>query len=449
MSKVKDMKPKKEETSVQKTKPDPFLQFAKQNLMLVLRGLDQLVDITGSSVSDVLQAQLSRNRSFEIANIFNAQICEACRSLERVPIKYAEKDFTLLLEEMVNDMNIRKQGCEAERRGAVWFLKQIESQIALVRDQQRQLLEFLTDLKIRRFREDTYDQLQDTFVSRFRKQAQDVSNCQCNPSLTTPNTCVACDANSKSVRGFLKLSKQEVLNHELWKGKGHLTQQAMYNLERILLSKLYDKIFPQTALDVDFSQELEEKGPLVKVVDLELRQKFYHQAPWLPAQQELIKMSLFKAPHDKMRVIVDTWNVLLNYVKPLNGGPDDYLPIMSYIICKVAPKNLLSQLAYISLYTELDDQEEVWFINFLSAVEILNLILKKLQVYTRNNSNAEDGIVLAKRRHWNAASVFNPTAPSTTPAFTRSQSVKANLVGRTKLSMSIGTQTSFRKRGLY
>jgi len=166
----------------------------------------------------------------------------------------------------------------------------------------------------------------------------------------------------------------------------------MNTLSRNLFIHIHSWVFAISKEDEKFAANLRKKSASISVHEVFVARKFHTQAPWTLAQEEIKKINIYKSPHDKVQSIIACWNIIFTYTRPFGDdtGPDDYLPILAYVIIKAQPLHLLSNLQYILLYTELDPADEVWVVNFLSAIELVREVTEAdLPQHGWTNGNIE------------------------------------------------------------
>eukprot|EP01132_Coremiostelium_polycephalum_P008072 gene8072-9930_t len=358
------------------------VRLAKENLFLALSVLNFLCGYSSTnSIPELLQMQCGRSRSLEL-NILEAQIEETIRSLSALPDSYRKNDFKPLIDSMFEDYYKRDQKLKLEKQLKVLYLDQLQRHTNQIISQKNINIEFLTHQKFRQFRNERYDRMQNEFASEFMsKFSKNAGYCVCIPSLD-PIICETCKLKSDTIKSFLYKSKQEIINSGWWKDATEDDLTVAYNtLERNLLTHIYHFTFNISKEDVNFSKQLNSKFSSIDPSHLDIPLKYANQAPWELAQKELRKINRYNSPHDKMKCIIDTWNIIFNYTRPLgDSGPDDFLPIMGFVIIKSRTENLLSNIQYISLYTCLDATSEVWFMNLKSSIEFVKSVLKDANI---------------------------------------------------------------------
>ncbi|KAM9970979.1 hypothetical protein ACTFIR_002844 [Dictyostelium discoideum] len=356
------------------------LKLAKANLTLALSVLNFICGYSQSTnICELLLMQCGRNRSMEL-NILEAQIEETIRSLWALPETQKQDDYKSLLDTMFDDFYKRDKKRNLEKQLKVLYLDQLQRHSAQIAAQKKINIEFLTHQKFRQFRDKTYARLQTEFVGSFMSRFNnDTGYCSCVPTLDSSIICSTCSEKSKTIKSFIQRAKNEMTNSPWWNMSNTTDDEfsiATNTLERNLLTQIYNFTFNISKEDLTFSKDLISKFSSIDH-GLLIAEKYSSQAPWELAQQEIKKINLYKSPQDKMKCIIDTWNIIFNYTKPFgSSGPDDFLPIMGYVIIKARPENILSNIQYIELYSELNDDSEIWFMNLKSSIEIVKEVLK-------------------------------------------------------------------------
>eukprot|EP01113_Clastostelium_recurvatum_P031728 TRINITY_DN3994_c0_g1_i5.p1 TRINITY_DN3994_c0_g1~~TRINITY_DN3994_c0_g1_i5.p1 ORF type:complete len:1302 (+),score=348.06 TRINITY_DN3994_c0_g1_i5:87-3992(+) len=382
------------------------VKLAKENLLVSLSVLNTMCGYEGRPLMELLQLQSSRNRSFE-ANILEAQLGETRRALSALPPHYRRHDFAVLIDEMAREQDQKARERDTQRRASVFKLDQLTRHLAQIQAQKRINVEFLTNLKVKEFREHGYSAMQDEFVDQFSTRFPTASDsqspgrqeCHCQTSIYSQfsRVCDTCSAKASCVKEFTRRARN-ILPSTPWWGNPNTQQEhqmpnededtsynpeqdqdidvAMHALERGLFAALYSRTFTESREDMKFCKETRRLGSGLTYKHMGIRDRFCNQVPWIRAQQELQRINVYKAPHDKMKCITDTWNIIFNYLKPLGEvGPDDFLPIMAFVIVKAQTPQFLSNLNFIENFTSLDELAEVWFMNIKSAVEIVREVV--------------------------------------------------------------------------
>ncbi|GAM17449.1 hypothetical protein SAMD00019534_006240 [Acytostelium subglobosum LB1] len=364
----------------QKPKIAQEVLLAKENLTLVLVVLNSLCGyMFSTNTCELLLLQSGRNRSMDV-NILDAQIEETIRSLWALPESYKENDYEMLIELLFEDYRARQERNEIDRKIRLVYLDQLQRITSQVISQKSACIEYINNQKFRMFR-DVYTRLQTEFVSEFMSRFSiDTGYCSCCPNINEDQAriCETCCTKSTMVATFFKRTIDAIEKHDLWKDAPQEELDiALCTLERNLMTQIYNYSFHVSTDDVQLTDLLRSRSSMIDLQTLEIPAKYANQAPWKLAQQELTKLNLYKTPHDKLKCVIDTWNIILNYTKPLGDcGADDYLTIMGYVILKAKPDHILSNVQYISLYiTQLDPSIEKWFTYFKTSVEMVRSVL--------------------------------------------------------------------------
>lgn len=308
-----------------------------------------------------------------------AHISETIRCMTALPQRYREDNYRLLLVSMLEDHAAQQRAQEERKQGFILHLNSTQRHIAQLQAQKRMNIELLTDIKFKQFRDKIYGRMQAAFINEFHEVSTTVSGsstCSCYPSIH-PNknvVCAKCKVKVELVKAFLVQSRETLSSSIWWKySNEEEVQVAMHTLERNLFVHIHAWVFTVSKEDEKFASNLRKKSSSVMMDDVLINPKFHTQAPWSLAQEEIKKINIYKSPHDKVQSIIGCWNIIFTYTRPFGDdtGPDDYLPILAYVIIKSLPLHLLSNLQYILLYTNLDPSDEVWVVNFLSAVELV------------------------------------------------------------------------------
>ncbi|UYV63347.1 GAPVD1 [Cordylochernes scorpioides] len=101
---------------------------------------------------------------------------------------------------------------------------------------------------------------------------------------------------------------------------------------------------------------------------------FQRECPWPSAQAELITITAFKTPQDKLHCVLNCMSILVNLLQMANVIPaaDDLLPVLVYVLIQANPPALLSTIQYIDTFLRLEGGEEAyWWTQFRSAAEFI------------------------------------------------------------------------------
>jgi hypothetical protein len=362
------------------------IKLAKQNLHLSLLMLDTLCGSYNSPLDTLLLVQCGRMRSIETRQIAETQIRETVRTLKALPQHYTDDNWAHLLSEMFDDTEKRCKQTEKSKKAMLSALSAMDRHIEQLLFHKGISTNMLTNLKFKEFRTAIYEQLQYNFKVEFLGKFPAPSiPCNCSPSVFVEEAvvCTECVAKVQAIKEFLKTARDAVVNSSWWKNSNQEeVGDAVRTIERDLHVRLYDRLFSLSQASNKFSEQVIEKGPKLSYRQLLIPDKYSAQVPWQLAQDELSKINIYRCPQDKVKCIINCWNIVLNYMRPFgdtNCGPDEFLPIMGYVILATQTEHLLANVQYVQLYGTLDDVQEVWFVNFLSAIQVVK---EALQAHT-------------------------------------------------------------------
>jgi hypothetical protein len=116
---------------------------------------------------------------------------------------------------------------------------------------------------------------------------------------------------------------------------------------------------------------------IVRAEHLDVSESAHAQASWALAESELGKMETFKAPRDKLVCALNTCRIINNTLTTRHGsdgGADDFLPVLVYVVLRANPDRLESNLKYIQRFrgeSRLVSEAAYFFTNLVSAVRFL------------------------------------------------------------------------------
>jgi len=126
--------------------------------------------------------------------------------------------------------------------------------------------------------------------------------------------------------------------------------------------------------------------------------KIYHQ-PWDMAQKELSKINAYKSPQAKLECVINTSKVimsLLHLTGKKKASADDFFPILIFVVLKLNPPRLLSNVQYIQSFCsdQLEQSESgYWFTQFSSAVTFIKMLYPDdFQKHTQRASMINVGV---------------------------------------------------------
>eukprot|EP01105_Mastigella_eilhardi_P020581 TRINITY_DN4910_c0_g1_i1.p1 TRINITY_DN4910_c0_g1~~TRINITY_DN4910_c0_g1_i1.p1 ORF type:complete len:1105 (-),score=261.94 TRINITY_DN4910_c0_g1_i1:28-3117(-) len=351
----------------------------KQHLVMFLRVVDNFCGAKQKSVVDTLTRQLARNRFFQ-TNVLVAQTQTVLRCLEGVPLAYKEEDFKLLLDSMFEDYAARKEALLHQLQTPLPYLNKLQLQLSKVRAQQTMLVECLAMPLLKDFFLSTFTKREDEFVTDFARRFTRSSPCRCKPVVFTDENviCTTCAEKSAVFARFMTVFRDKFADYDsathnnFGNSDGSLAALASHSVESRLLVHLFPLAFPVLSADDEFFKQAHAKCHRISMTALLIQQRYHCQAPWIPAQEEIRKLDIYKAPYDKFICFMNAWKIITNNLRPFGEyTSDDFLPIMAYVLLQVQVPDLLANIQFIGLYSTLDDSEEMWLTHVKSAVEIL------------------------------------------------------------------------------
>ncbi|CAG9856957.1 unnamed protein product [Phyllotreta striolata] len=174
-------------------------------------------------------------------------------------------------------------------------------------------------------------------------------------------------------------------NSATWKGITRSNENTLKTtLERFIMSKTYkNSIYPNGDGDRDRDRVLSNHiEKLSKIItphhkDLLIDKMYLRECPWLPAQDALRALNVYKTPRDKVKCVVHCAKCIMDLLSLSHGRSsataDDLLPVLVYVIIKVNPEALLSTVQYVNsfFHDQLFGEEEYWWTQFCAAVEYI------------------------------------------------------------------------------
>ncbi|XP_072380209.1 receptor-mediated endocytosis protein 6 homolog [Diabrotica undecimpunctata] len=170
-----------------------------------------------------------------------------------------------------------------------------------------------------------------------------------------------------------------------WKGIVRNREKTLkITLERFIMNKTYkNSIYPNGDGDRDRDRVLHNHiEKLSKIIrpdhkDLEIDKMYLRECPWLPAQDALRALNVYKTPRDKVKCIVHCSKCIMDLLAMSQSGSsttaDDFMPVLVFVIIKVNPEALLSTIQYVNsfFHSQLFGEEEYWWTQFCAAVEYI------------------------------------------------------------------------------
>ncbi|KAG5884484.1 hypothetical protein JTB14_001279 [Gonioctena quinquepunctata] len=155
-------------------------------------------------------------------------------------------------------------------------------------------------------------------------------------------------------------------------------------LERFIMTKIYkNSIYPNGDGDRDRDRVLQNHiEKLSKIIapnhkDLLIDKTYLRECPWLPAQDALRALNIYKTPRDKVKCVFNCAKCIMDLLALSQSSgsatADDFMPVLVYVIIKVNPEALLSTVQYVNsfFHNQLFGEEEYWWTQFCAAVEYI------------------------------------------------------------------------------
>ncbi|XP_071650319.1 GTPase-activating protein and VPS9 domain-containing protein 1-like [Temnothorax longispinosus] len=109
---------------------------------------------------------------------------------------------------------------------------------------------------------------------------------------------------------------------------------------------------------------------LAKVVtpnhrDLRISKVYHYECPWSWAQAELVVISAYKTPRDKLQCVFRCATTIMNLLTLLT-------PVLVYVIIKTNPPSLYPTVQYVGSFygNRLEGEEQYWWTQFCAAIEL-------------------------------------------------------------------------------
>ena len=188
------------------------------------------------------------------------------------------------------------------------------------------------------------------------------------------------------ITSFLNQMSRDLSKTRFWKTSSEEEILMMKeNLEKLVMSKLYDHVFSPTESHRDRDKQLYLKLDRLKYVldpvkHLDLRAtldpKTTDISCWEKAAAELAKISNFKTPRDKLVCVANACRGLVQFIKSNNESPipDVFIPCLIYAVLLANPKDLHSNVEYICAYRGQDflrGETGHFLLHFASAVSFI------------------------------------------------------------------------------
>lgn len=171
----------------------------------------------------------------------------------------------------------------------------------------------------------------------------------------------------------------------VWKGIVRNREKTLkITLERFIMNKTYkNSIYPNGDGDRHRDKVLQDHiEKLSKIItphhkDLLIEKTYLRECPWLPAQDALRALNVYKTPRDKVKCVVHCSKCIMDLLSlsqnVTSTTADDFMPVLVFVIIKVNPEALLSTIQYVNsfFHNRLFGEEEYWWTQFCAAVEYI------------------------------------------------------------------------------
>uniref|UniRef100_A0A1B6E0D7 Receptor-mediated endocytosis protein 6 homolog n=1 Tax=Clastoptera arizonana TaxID=38151 RepID=A0A1B6E0D7_9HEMI len=184
---------------------------------------------------------------------------------------------------------------------------------------------------------------------------------------------------------FLHKLSVDMDRDSIWQASSvNQLEDARTAVERAVISRVYIyAMYPNGDADINRDQVLHEHmKKLAKIItpnhkDLRIPKIFHYECPWPSAQAEIVAISAYKTPRDKLQCVFRCCTTIMNLLSLAfdSGVPaaDDLVPVLVYVILKANPPSLLSTVQYVSSFyaNRLEGEQHYWWIQFCAAIEFI------------------------------------------------------------------------------
>lgn len=195
----------------------------------------------------------------------------------------------------------------------------------------------------------------------------------------------------QEIRDFTRAQTHELLQSPVFQvmaSSAKSRQEVSENLQRVLFTKVYSRVFAPTQQHRERDEQLRVKiAKLATVLDpvanLDMKSTLVPStdkdfALWQKAEMQIAKLNTYKTPHEKLACVQTCWQMLNMIIKSKQRGEqanlDVIIPCMVYLLVRANPPNLHSQVEFIAahkLVYAADTEREQQFVHFASAVSFL------------------------------------------------------------------------------
>ncbi|KAG7172154.1 GTPase-activating protein and VPS9 domain-containing protein 1-like [Homarus americanus] len=182
------------------------------------------------------------------------------------------------------------------------------------------------------------------------------------------------DEKVQLIENFLSQLYSELERDPMWiSSTNEQLHAAQLALERVVMSHIYiHALYPNGDGDVSRDQNWPRITPTHK--DLRIPK---YECPWPSAQAEIVCISAYKTPGDKLQCVVRASQTIMNLLSLAHDqsvpAADDFMPVLVYVLIKANPPALLSTVQYVNLFFEkrLSGEDQYWWTQFCAAIEFI------------------------------------------------------------------------------
>ncbi|KAH7638557.1 hypothetical protein HUG17_2590 [Dermatophagoides farinae] len=144
------------------------------------------------------------------------------------------------------------------------------------------------------------------------------------------------------------------------------------------IDKLRDQILHQQ-IQQQLSSNLSHNSKLLNIPI-----KYFTTSPWPSAQAELLLLSAYKTPRDKIQCIYRCCSHIITLLSTSQNSipsADDLLPVLIFVVIKSNARSILSTIEYVNTFyrNEMTGEQSYYWTQFCSAVEFIKTILNNDQ----------------------------------------------------------------------
>ncbi|THH27135.1 hypothetical protein EUX98_g7057 [Antrodiella citrinella] len=216
----------------------------------------------------------------------------------------------------------------------------------------------------------------------------------------------------KLINDFLNFISVRMRESDVWRTASDAEfDNAMEGMEKLVMNRLYDFTFtpqvirmipprPVTSDDLERDEVLSQRIALFAWIEpkhLDVPEGEGSEGFIMFAQQELLKITHYKAPRDKLICILNCCKVIFGLIRHLHKeeGADNFVPILIYIVLKANPDHLLSNVEFINRFRNPAKlQSEAGY--YLSSLKTGDTISKPLsaigRIFNEVLDNAEESL---------------------------------------------------------